>query len=149
MGARLYDDSVMENHDGLRVSERAEPVRDHDHGPFLHQSLQSLYDERFGFSIERRRRLVEDQDRRVANEGARDADALALSSRERRSALADDRVVTLGQSGDEFVGVREPGGIHDVDIGRVVASVRDVVANRAVKQDRLLQHEADLAAQPA
>ena len=38
-------------------------------------------------------RLVEDQDRGVLEEGARDGDALALAAGEARAALADERVV--------------------------------------------------------
>ena len=44
------------------------------------------------FGVERRGRLVEQQQRRVAQNGARDGDALALAARQRDAALADRRV---------------------------------------------------------
>ncbi len=39
--------------------------------------------------VDRRRRVVEDQDARVEQQRARDRDALALAARERQAALAD------------------------------------------------------------
>ena len=43
------------------------------------------------FGIERRGRLVEKQDRGVLQDGARDAEPLALAARELGAALADER----------------------------------------------------------
>ena len=50
-----------------------------------------------GLGVERRGRLVEDQDRRVLQHRARDRDALALAGRELRAALAERRVVAVRQ----------------------------------------------------
>jgi hypothetical protein len=47
--------------------------------------------------VEMRGRLVEDQDRRVLQEGARDRDALALAAAQTGAALADRRVEAVGQ----------------------------------------------------
>ena len=55
----------------------------------LHQVL--------GFGVERGGRLVEDQDRRVLQDRARDGDALALPAGEQRAALADHGVEALRQ----------------------------------------------------
>ena len=49
--------------------------------------------------VDRRRRLVEDQDRRVLEERARDGDALALAAGELRAALAELGLVALRQRG--------------------------------------------------
>ena len=43
-------------------------------------------------------RLVEDQDRRVLEDRPGDRQPLPLAARERRAALADDRVVALRQA---------------------------------------------------
>ena len=64
------------------------------------------------------------------------------------AALADDRVVALGQLQDELVCAgqlrRGDDALHRH--GRV--GERDVVAHRTVEQHVLLQHDADLAPQP-
>ena len=59
---------------------------------------------RLGFGVERRGRLVEQQDRRVLQHRARDRDALPLPAREPHAVLADQRVVALRQFADEAVG---------------------------------------------
>jgi hypothetical protein len=46
-------------------------VRDHDGGFLPRQSTQSFKDQFFRRRVESRTRLVEDQDRRVANDGSR------------------------------------------------------------------------------
>ena len=59
-----------------------------------------------GGRIERRRGVVEQQQPRVAGEGAGEGDALALPARQRDAALADDGVEAVGQVADEAVGAR-------------------------------------------
>jgi hypothetical protein len=56
--------------------------------------------------IERGRRLVEDQDRRVLQHRARNRHALLLAARQLQAALADRCLVTLRQTFDEVVNVR-------------------------------------------
>ena len=54
--------------------------------------------------------IVQDQDARVGQEGARQRQALALSAGEGHAALADDRLVALVESVDEVIapGRRRP-----------------------------------------
>ena len=54
---------------------------------------QLVLDRELDLAVERGRRLVEDQDRRVLQHHAREGDALALAARELDAALADVRVV--------------------------------------------------------
>ena len=81
-----------------------EPVRDDDRRAVLHQPLERLLHQPLALGVERARRLVEQQDRRVAQDRARDRDALPLSARESRAALAEERVVALRQLAEELVG---------------------------------------------
>ena len=78
--------------------------------------------------VDRGGRLVEDQDRRVLEERARDADALPLAAGQLRAALAQLGVVARGQLADEVVRVRRLGGRDDLVHGRVEPAVADVVA---------------------
>ena len=48
-------------------------------------------DQALGLGVERRGRLVEDQDRRILEDRARDRDPLPLAARQTDAALADDR----------------------------------------------------------
>ena len=53
------------------------------------QRGERLVDERLGLGVERRRGLVQDQDVRVLEQGARDGDALLLPAGQLRAAAAD------------------------------------------------------------
>jgi hypothetical protein len=68
-------------------------------------AAQRRLHQRLALGIERGGRLVEQQQRRVAQDRARDRDALALAARQRDAALADRRVVACG-SADEFAAAR-------------------------------------------
>src|SRR5690606_23482007 len=92
--------------------------------------------------IEGARRLVEQQDRRILEQRAGDRDALALAAREARAALAEERVVTLGQRANELVGRSGAGRGLDLGVGRVRTPVADVLARARAEQHGVLRHEA-------
>src|SRR5439155_25243710 len=85
----------------------------------------------------------EDQDRGVLQERTGYRHALALAARERGAALADDRVVALGQARDELVRVRGPSRRLDLRAVRAGTTVGDVLGERDRKQERLLEHQRD------
>ena len=63
----------------------------------LRQAGDAFHHQRLGLDIERRGRLVEHQDRRVAQDGAGDGEALLLALRQGRG-VAQHRVVALRQA---------------------------------------------------
>ena len=64
--------------------------------PCISRSSARLH-QRLALGVERAGRLVEQQDRRVAQDGAGDGDALALAAGQRHAALAEQGVVALRQ----------------------------------------------------
>ena len=80
-------------------------------------SLQVVADRQLGFGIERTGRFVEDHEFRAMHDGARDGDALALSTGEQRAAFADHAVHALRQLLDEIPGA---GGHERRPNGRVI-----------------------------
>jgi hypothetical protein len=77
----LRDDAVAQHENHVGVANRRQPMGDGDRCPACHQPRQALEDQLFGFRIERRRRLVEQEDRGVANDRTRDRDSLPLAAR--------------------------------------------------------------------
>ena len=79
---------------------------------------------------------------------ARESDALTLTARKARTTLADHVVVAFGKFQDKVVGAGKPRGSDDLLHGCGRVRKGDVIADAAVEQEVLLQHDADLAAQP-
>ena len=91
-----------------------------------------------GLGVEVAGRLVQNQDRGVANHRPRNGDPLTLTSGETPALLANDRLIPVGQRSDELVRIGSPGRPNDLVIGRVRPSVGDVLAYRRIEDQRLL-----------
>jgi hypothetical protein len=126
---------------------KREPVGDQDDRAAARDRGEVLLDDRFALGVERARRLVEDQHRRVVDEGARDRQALALAARQVGRAFLKDCRIALRQPPDEFVRAGELGDPDDFVQRGGRLSHRDVLAHRAAEQKILLQDDADLGAQ--
>ena len=147
MVALLDDRALVHDEDRVGVADRREPVGDHERGAALHQPGHRALDQDLGARVDRRRRLVEDEDRRVGEERPRDRQELLLARGQVRRVVVDDRVVAVGQRPHEVVDVGGLGGGHDLLVGRGLAAVGDVLADRAVEQPRVLEDHAERAAQ--
>ena len=101
----------------------------------------------FRFRIERGGRFIENQDRRILQDGARDRHALLLAAGQFQAALAHHRVITLRQRFDEIMDVRGLRGGDDFFARRIGTPVGDVVVDRIVEQHGVLRHDADRGAQ--
>src|SRR5205823_613667 len=75
-----------------------------------------------------------------------DGDALPLAAGELHAALANDGVVLLVELRDEFVTVRDARHFLDLLARRMRARERDVLGNRAVEEEVVLQYHAKLGA---
>src|ERR1051326_3564538 len=148
VGAVLDQAAALDGDDAIRRPHGGEPVGDDKHGAALGNFLHVALDDALALRVERAGRLVEDENARIGDERARDGDALALAARERGAALADDGVVALGELEDEIMRAGEPRRRDHALERHARIGERDVLAHRAVEQHVLLQHDADLAAQP-
>jgi hypothetical protein len=106
VGAALHDLAVVEHQDLVGVRDRREPVRDDDRGAPPEGRVECGLHERLVLGVEVTGRLVEDHDRRALEQHAGDRDPLLLSAREAIAALADDRVVSLGEPSLLWIGRR-------------------------------------------
>jgi hypothetical protein len=84
-----------------------EAVRDDERRAVLRDFRELRLDRFLGVRIERGRRLVEDEDRRVLEERARDRHALLLAAGELEAALAHRALPLHRQALDEFRDVRD------------------------------------------
>ena len=127
---------------------RGQAVGDDDDRATLDDAAHVALDDPLALVVERRRRLVENENARIGRERAGDGDALSLPAGEVGAALLDQCVVAFGELVDELVGAGEPGDLDDARARHRRIGEGDVLVDGAVEQEVLLQHDADVAPEP-
>ena len=94
--------------------------------------------------VDRGQRLVEDQDRRIAQQGAGDRQPLPLSSRQVHPPLAEHGLVALRQLPDKIMRIGVARGGFEFLLGRLGFAETQVFLNRAVEQVGVLVDDRDL-----
>ena len=121
MAARLDDFPPVHHHQPVGFVQGGQTVGDRDRGAAAHQVVQCLLNFLFGLGIDGRGRFIEDQDARIDQQRARNRDTLAFSAGQTLAAFAHQRVVTVRQAQDEFMGVR--GACGGDDLRRVASGL--------------------------
>ena len=103
MRALLDDHTVLEDDDQVGVADRRQPVRDHERGAVGEQRAERALDPPLRADVDRRGRLVEDQDAGIGEQRPRERDQLPLAEREPRPALLEVRLVAVLEREDELV----------------------------------------------
>ena len=142
----LHNPATLEHEDLIRAADRRQPVRDHERRPPMAQGAQPILDLGFALGIETGGRFVEHENPRVGENRPRDGDALALAAGQLHAALADDGVVFLVELRDEFVTVRDARHFLDLLARRMRPRERDVLGDRAIEEEVVLQYHAKLSA---
>ena len=100
---------------------------------------------RLGLVVEAGGRLVQQEQRRVAHEGPRQREALALPGREAGAALAEGRVGAQGETrAPRRSSPAASSGRRHLGVGGIGPAEPDVVGDRAREQVRSLGHPADV-----
>jgi len=123
-------------------------VRDQQRGAVDHERLESALHEILALGIERRGGFVEKQYARVAQQRARNCQALLLPAAELGAALAAERVVAVVHGLDECVRVGGTRRRFHLFVTRIRAAEADVLAHAATEENGLLRHQAHLLAEP-
>ncbi len=147
MAALLGDTGLIHHHDAVGVADGGQPMRDDQGGSPACQFRQGTLDGVLGFGIEGRGGFVQDQDRRVFEEHARNRQALFLTTRQFHPALADHGIQTVRQRSDGAVELGAPCGLQDLGFRRIKPAIENILAQGAAEQEHVLLHDADLAAQ--
>lgn len=146
-GALFGDRAVFEDDDLAEVVHGGETVRDDEGGAAFHEVLDGVHDGGFGGGIESAGGFVEEEDGGVLEEGACDADALALADAEVAAAFADGAVEALGHLHDEVVGLGAFRGFDDFLVGGAHAAVGDVFLHSGREENGVLKDHADVGAE--
>src|SRR5436309_900129 len=96
MRATLDDAPLRQHDDEVRVLHGGEPVRDDEHRAMRHQTVDRLLHQPLGLGVERAGGLIENEDRWIAQQRARNRDPLALAAAQPGAAFAEHRAIALG-----------------------------------------------------
>ena len=146
MFAVLSESAAIDGDDPVGAAHRRQAMSDDEDGAPLGDLLHVLLDDPFALVVKGARRLIENEDVRIADQSPRDRDALALPAREARAALADDGVIAFGQFQDEVMRACKRGRCDDPLHRHGRVRERNIVAHRSIEQNVLLQHDAHLPA---
>jgi hypothetical protein len=133
MGALLDNPATIDHQEPIGAPYRAEPVGNDQRGSSHQQLSHGILDEPLALGVQIAGGLVQDEDRRVLENGTGDGDALPLTSRQLDAPLADDRIVAVRQTLDELVGMGAPGSGLDLILGGARAGISNVLPNRAAE----------------
>jgi hypothetical protein len=111
----------------LRIVDRT--VRDDKGGAAGRQALDPVHHLRLGLDIKSRGRLVENEDRRIAQECAGDRQTLLLALRQGGAAFPDHRVVALRQPEDHGVDAGQTRRFLDLVRRGVGPAIGEIVAH--------------------
>src|ERR1041385_4318075 len=100
--AVLDDDAVAEHARAVATLHSREALRRDEHGPSRDGGTERVDEQTLGLRVDRRERVVEDDDARAGDERACEGDALPLSTGEVHAALADQRVVAVRELAGEL-----------------------------------------------
>ena len=139
MGAGFGDPSVFKEGDLVGISDGGQAVGDQEHHPVLAPFGEIAEQFALREGIKRSRGFVEDQDGRVADDCARDGEALPLAGGELATTLAKLGLVTVFHLADELVCAGDLGCRLHVRHGLAFGGVADVVGDGAGEQHVLLQ----------
>jgi len=131
----------------VAVLERARTVRDHDRRAVARQPIERIHDLALCSGVHRARGLIQDEQRRIPQERPSQRDPLALSAGQQHPALADARLVALGQRQDEVVRVRRPRGGLQLGCAGPGVRVGDVRRHARGEEHGLLEHDRQLPSQ--
>src|SRR5215471_6166821 len=97
VSAAVVDAAAFEDEHGVGVYEHRKTVRNDDDGTAFGDPQKVGIDDRLAFGIQRARRLVEDQDARIAEQRTGDSQALPLPAGQVRGALLNKGFVAARQ----------------------------------------------------
>ena len=147
MCAGLYQPAFIKHNNPIGLLNSGKAMRDDQRGAPSHQHLQRLLDQVFGLRIQRGGGLIQQQDRRIAQQRAGDGDALALPARQTRPALSDPGLVSFRELRDELVGVSRFSGCAHLFLGRARPAVADIFQDRTRVKVGILGDISELVAQ--
>ena len=143
MRPALDDPAAFQHENLIRAQHGRKPMRDDEARPVRHQMLERFLDQPLGRGVHARRRFIENEDRRILEQRARDRQPLLFAHAQFHPALARPRCSSpLGRRSMNGARIRRLGRAQELLVGRLRISHEQVVAHRAVEEKTLLRDHA-------
>lgn len=140
--------TVLHQENVIGAADLREAVGDQQRGAALQDAAHGALDLVFGVAVDSAGRVIQHQDARVAEKGAGDGNALALSTGEHDTPFADHGFVAFGKAHNEVVRLRFFGGGFDLFLCDGFTRAKgDIFGNGAGEEEDVLFNCADLGAQ--
>lgn len=140
VSAFLDDVTLVHDQDKVGVLDGGQTVRHDERGLVLHKFFERLLNLDFGTRVDGRSRFVQDKHRRVGEHYAGDAEQLLLTLRNIAAVVAENGVVAVFEPRDEAVDMRRFRRRDNFFLGSGGIAERDIVADGAFFQPRVLQY---------
>src|SRR6266496_2971292 len=147
VGSLLDDTAVVHNKNQVRIPNGGEPVGYDKICPSLHQFAHRLLNQHLCSGIDATGCLIKNKDRRIGQDRTGNSQQLLLTLREVGCLLIQDGVITLRKRSDKVVGLCRFCSLHNLFFGGSFTAIRDILADRPVKEPGILQHHAEQSAQ--
>ena len=147
MVAPLDNAAVVQHHDAVRVHNGTQAVGNDEHRSAVHQSIHAVLHQLFRAGVDGRSGLVQNHHGRIRHRRPGNGDQLPLALGQPGTVSGEHRLVTLGQPGDEIMGIGQLCRPDALLVGSVQLAVADVVHHRAGEQVGVLKHYTQRAAQ--
>src|SRR5258708_7849321 len=142
----LHDHPVLQHDNPIRTADRRQPMRDDERRSASLQLLQRFQQQRLRLRVQRTRRLIQNQNRCILEEGPRDREALPLAASQADPSFSDLGLVSLGQRRNKLVSTCSTSCRLNLPKSYPWSGIRDIFANAGREQNRLLKHERDVSA---
>src|SRR5439155_16310320 len=136
--------STFEHDNLINVTQGTQAMRDHNHCTPDDELIERAHHFSLSLDIQGRRRLIEDQERGIAQDCACDSNALALTAREIFALFADQAVIAAKFIHDNIVDISFPRRLYDLLWSGARFTDGDILCDRALKEHRVLEHHTDV-----
>src|SRR5262249_7361272 len=142
------DDLALVKHDNLvNADDSGESMPNHQCGPVARHALKRILNFFFRMTVQRGSRLIENQNRRPFENCTCDCHALFFATGQFKPALPDLGFITLWRNTNKWIDLGKPRRLLYFGVSRFPAAITDIVTNRMVEQNSILQHDAARLAQ--
>ena len=143
MGAQSGDVVVLQDDNLVGVLDRADALGDDDDGGILQILVEGFADIGLGGRVHGGGGVVQNEHRRFAEHGPRNAQPLLLPAGDVDAPLFQPGVEPVGQVLDEVIGLGVPGRLNQRFLRGVRLAPQEIFPDGPGEEDVVLQHHAD------